>query len=306
MSKKRVGGLERLRMYKNKFRFIFKRREIVELDFNDKSGKMKKKVKMMQLGEIKMEYMLTGVENKDTILFVHGLGANLSQFKKQHQYFQGSYKVLSISLRGHGNTTSSRKLTEIDFELLQLSNDIIMITEKLGIDRFHFVGNSMGGNIGYELMKVYPERLLSFTSFGTTAILKKSGFIIELMKFIYKVMSMKTIAKLSGSVGVNESSKTKIVEMMSQTKKTTILNLIPYLGDFNYLEVIKHSQIMAQIIQGDKDKEINKVIESTIRTFKQRGDFNLIVLENSGHFSNLDNPDLFNRTLEQYLIGLKK
>ena len=293
-------------MNKNRFQFICKIGEVVELGFNNKSGKMKNELKKMQLGEIKMEYLLTGVENKDTILFIHGLGANLSQFEKQHQYFQDAYKILSISLRDHGNTTSSRMLIETDFKLLQLSNDIIMLTENLGIDKFHFVGNSMGGNIGYELMKAHPERLLSFTSFGTTATLKKSGFLIGLIKSTYKVISMKTIAKLSGSVGVNESSKTKIVEMMSQTNKTTVLNLIPYLGDFDYLEVIKHAQIKAQIIRGDKDKEINKVIDSTIRTFKQRGSFSLIDLKNSGHFANLDNPDLFNRTLEQFLTGLNK
>ena len=265
---------------------------------------MKEEVKMMQLGEIKMEYLLSGAENKDTILFVHGLGANLSQFEKQHQYFQDTYKVLSISLRGHGNTTSSRALTKTDFELSRLSDEIIMLTETLGIDKFHFVGNSMGGNIGYELMKAYPKRLLSFTSFGTTVTLKKSGFIIGLMKFTYKLMSMKTIAKLSGSAGVNEASKTKIIEMMSQAQKSTVLNLVPYLGNFDYLEVIKHTQIKALIIRGDKDSEINKVIVSTVETFKQRGDFSLVDLENAGHFANLDKPDLFNRTLEQFLDGI--
>lgn len=258
----------------------------------------------MQLGKIKMDYLLTGVENKDTILFIHGLGANLTQFENQHQYFQTRYKVLSVSLRGHGNTSSSSELTDSDFNLSLLGDDIIMLLDTLGIDNVHFVGNSMGGNIGYELMKAYPERLLSFTSFGTTAALKKSGFIIGLMKFTYKLMSMKTIAKLSGSAGVNESSKTKIVEMMSKAKKSTVLNLINYLGDFDYLEVIKHSQIKAQIIKGNKDKEINKVIVSTVKTFKQRGDFSLIDLDNSGHFANLDNPDLFNRALETFLTGL--
>lgn len=99
---------------------------------------MKKEAKKIQLGEIKMEYLLTGVENKDTILFVHGLGANLSQFEEQHQYFQDTYRILSISLRGHGNTTSSRELTESDFELSRLSDDIIMLIETLGIDKFHF------------------------------------------------------------------------------------------------------------------------------------------------------------------------
>lgn len=267
---------------------------------------MKSEVKNVQLGKIKMEYLLTGVENNDTILFVHGLGANLNQFEKQHQYFQDRYKILSVSLRGHGNTTSLRELTESDFELSRLGDDIIMLIDILGIDKFHYVGNSMGGNVGYELIKACPERLLSFTSFGTTSKLKKSEFIIGLIKFIYKLMSMKTIGKLSGSAGVSEYSKIKIVEMMSQAQKSTVLNLVSHLGNFDYLEVIKKSQIKAQIIRGDKDKEINKVIESTIEAFKQRGDFSLIDLENSGHFANLDHPDLFNRTLETFLTGLNE
>lgn len=125
-------------MHKNRFRFIYKIGEVVELDFNYKFGKMKNEVKKMQLGEIKMEYLLTDAENKETILFVHGLGANLSQFEKQHQYFQDSYKILSFSLRGHGNTTSSRELTESDFELSRLGVDIIILLDTLGINKGAF------------------------------------------------------------------------------------------------------------------------------------------------------------------------
>jgi len=270
------------------------------LNYNFQSDSLKKKIRNIQLGEINMEYLLTGIENKETILFVHGLGANLSQFENQHQYFQTRYKVLSVSLRGHGNTSSSSELTELDFELSQFGNDIIMLLDTLGIDNVHYVGNSMGGNVGYELMKAHSDRMLSFTSYGTTGKLKKSGFTIGLMKFTYKLMSMKTIGKLSGSAGVSEDSKTKIIEMMSQAQKSTVLKLVPNLGNFDYLEVIKNSQVKAQIIRGDKDKEINKVLESTIETFKVRGNFNLIDLENTGHFANLDNPDLFNRTLETF------
>ncbi|MEN8155025.1 MAG: alpha/beta hydrolase [Acidobacteriota bacterium] len=262
---------------------------------------MKSEVTEIQFGEINIEYLLTGVENKDTILFVHGLGANLSQFEKQHQYFKERYKVLSVSLRGHGNTTSSRELTESDFELSLLGDDIIKLMDTLGISNVHFVGNSMGGNVGYELMKAHSGRMKSFTSYGTTAKLTKSGFTIGLMKLTYKLMSMSAIVKLSALAGVSKDSKTKIIEMISQVQKSTVLNLVPHLGDFDYLEVIKNSHVKAQIISGDKDKEINKVIKSTIETFIVRGNFNLIDLENSGHFANLDNPDLFNRTLETFL-----
>ena len=70
--------------------------------------------------------------------------------------------------------------------------------------------------------------------------------------------------------------------------------------------MIKNSKVRAQIIKGDKDKEINKVLGSTIETFKVRGNFKLIEMENTGHFANLDNPDLFNRTLETFLSCLNK
>lgn len=265
---------------------------------------MESENKMVQLGEIKMEYLLTGNMNKDTILFVHGLGANLSQFENQHKYFQERYKVLSVSLRGHGNTTSSRELTQSDFELSLMGNDIIMILDTLGIDNVHYVGNSMGGNVGYEFMKDHSDRMLSFTSFGTTGELRKSVFTIRLMKFTYRLMSMNTIGKLSGLAGISDDSKKKIVEMMSHAQKSTVLNLLPHLGNFNYLEVIKNSQVRAQIIRGDKDKEINKVLDSTIDSFKIKDNFKLIDLENTGHFANLDNPDLFNKTLETFLTGL--
>jgi len=274
------------------------------VNYNIHSNSLKRKIRIIQVGKINMEYLLTGIENEETILFVHGLGANLSQFEKQHEYFQDRYTVLSICLRGHGNTSSSSELRELDFELSKIGNDIIMLLDTLGIGNVHYVGNSMGGNIGYELMKVHSDKMLSFTSYGTTAKLKKSDFTVGLMKFTYKLISMNTIGKLSGSAGVNEDSKTKIFGMMSQAQKSTVLNLVPHLGAFSYLEVIKNSKVWALIIRGDKDKEINKVLESTIEAFKERGYFNLIDLENTGHFANLDNPDIFNRTLEIFLTEL--
>ena len=45
-----------------------------------------------------MDYYLTGNKNQQTILFLHGLGADLSQFEEQQRYFESNYKVLSVSL----------------------------------------------------------------------------------------------------------------------------------------------------------------------------------------------------------------
>lgn len=260
----------------------------------------------LKSGKINLEYFLSGKENKETIVFVHGLGANLSQFENQYKFFQNKYKILSFDLRGHGNTTALQELTESDFELSKLSNDIIMLLDALNIKKIHYVGNSMGGNIGYELLKHNPERLLSFTTFGTTAKFNKSKITIKFMKLIYKLLSTKTIAQLSSFAGRNKDSKKKIQEMMRQARKETILKIIPHLARFDYLNVIESANIHSMIIQGEVDKEINKVIGSTIEAWQQMDNFRLMQMPNTGHFANLDNPERFNQIIESFLEGIFK
>lgn len=247
-----------------------------------------------------IEYVITGTQQEETILFVHGLGANLSQFKEQHTYFKDTYRVLSISLRGHGSSGT----LDADFQLNQFAIDIVQLLDFLKIEKVHYVGNSMGGNIGFELLKNSAQRLNSLTIFGTTGQLKKSKWVICLMKLIYKMISIKTIAKLSATAGQTAHSKAIIQNMISKASKVAILKIIPCLANFNYLNTIKNSKVNCLIIRGEKDKEINQVLGSTIAVFKSRGLFQLKEIEQAGHFLNLDAPMLFNRVLQNYLTKI--
>lgn len=252
-----------------------------------------------------LEYCFSGKNKKDTILFVHGLGSNATQFVNQHQFFKKNYKVISLNLRGHETNNCQQNLTEDDFSLIKFAEDIILLLDKLSIKKVHYVGNSMGGNIGYELLKNYPERLLSFTTFGTTAKLHKSKTTIWFLKFFYKILPSKTIAKLSSFSGVNKKSQAEIQKLFQETKKDTILKIIPHLAEFDYLEVIQKSNITAMIIKGNQDKEINAELDSTLHYWQKKDCFQLVNMKDTGHFANLDSPDKFNKTLDSFLKNQK-
>lgn len=262
-------------------------------------------IKSIQLENITIEYLLTGEGNSEAILFVHGLGANLSQFEFQQRYFSKEFKVLSVNLRGHGNTLLTHALTSSDVELYKMANDITTLLDCLDISKVHYVGNSMGGNVGFEVLKVKPNVLKTLTTYGTTGQLKTSGFALGVMKFVQKIMTPSMRGNLSKIAGQTNESKTKIKEMMVKAEKTTILSLVPILANFDYLEVIKKSKTPCMIIKGEKDKEINNVIGTTIREFKNRGDFELQEMNGVGHFANLDNPDYFNKVIEEYILYYK-
>ncbi len=248
-----------------------------------------------------MEYLLSGEEHSETLLFVHGLGANLSQFEQQHAHFSHVYKVLSVSLRGHGSSKLKEPFSHTNFALDTLAEDIIALLDKLGITRVHYIGNSMGGNVGFELLKAHAGRLQSFTTFGTTGKLKKPGFVLGLMKFVYRLMGMKRMAKLSATAGRSAYAKAKIAEMIAQTPKNTVLAMLPVLGCFDYLDVIKGSRVPAMLIKGEMDTEINQELDSSLKAFRERGNFTLKELKGTGHFTNLDHPELFNETLQHFL-----
>ncbi len=261
--------------------------------------------KSIQIENITIEYVLNGEENSEVILFVHGLGANLSQFEFQQRYFSEKFKVLSVNLRGHGNTLLTHALTSTDVELYKIANDITTLLDYLDISKVHYVGNSMGGNVGLEILKISPNVLKTITIYGTTGQLNTSSIALRVMKFLHKIITPAMRGNLSKIAGQTNESKAKIKEMMLKAEKATILSFIPILANFDYLEVIKKSKTPCMIIKGEKDKEINNVINTTIREFKNRGNFELQEMGGVGHFANLDNPDYFNKIIEEYITHNK-
>ncbi|MEM9671024.1 MAG: alpha/beta hydrolase [Bacteroidota bacterium] len=263
-------------------------------------------MKTIPLKDGEIEYLLTGEGPSEVILFIHGLGANLSQFQCQHEYFSPDYRVISVNLRGHGKSRIFIKPTPTEFELHKMALDVIAVLDALKIDRVYFVGNSMGGNVGYEILKLKPSLFSSFTTFGTTAQLSTSKFTLWVMNYTYKILPIRAIGTLAKAAGQTTASKQKIKKMMSQVSKLALLSALPNIANFNYLSVIKTSSVPSMIIKGEFDRSINQAIESTLDEFKKKDDFKLAEVKGVGHFANLDNPDRFNQILGEFIDDRSK
>ena len=241
-----------------------------------------------------MNYHLTGSKNQQTILFLHGLGADLSQFEEQQSYFESNYQVLSISLPLDKNPLS----------LYTIAVEIKMLLGKLDIEHVHIVGNSMGGDIGFELLKNYPSTVLSLCTFGTTPYMKSPKPFTLIMKFIIWVFPLKLIAKLASYSGVSSMAQNTIYKMFLRHSKKELYRSIDMLSNFDYGDIIETSQKPLCIIKAQKDKEINRLLEKPIKKWKNRKWFTLYKINHAGHFANLDEPLKFNKVLSKFLNTL--
>jgi pimeloyl-ACP methyl ester carboxylesterase len=99
----------------------------------------------------------------DTILFVHGLGLDMSTWDEVVDLIKADFNILRYDLREHGKSVV-KKREPFTWELL--IQDLELLLKGFSIQKFHFVGHSGGGNFGLELA-MRTDYIKTMTLFST-------------------------------------------------------------------------------------------------------------------------------------------
>jgi pimeloyl-ACP methyl ester carboxylesterase len=89
------------------------------------------------------------------LLFVHGLGSNLSLWRETLDAFDDSHRVLALDLPGYGLSGKDDVPGTMSF-FAEVVTDFL---DERGIDTVTVVGVSMGGQVGLTLALQSPERV---------------------------------------------------------------------------------------------------------------------------------------------------
>lgn len=103
--------------------------------------------------------------NGPALFMVHGIGARRSTWKDLVSHLAQWFTCISYDLRGHGESP----IPAMPFSLDDLVDDLEALREKLGINRAHVIGISLGGMIGPAYARAHPERIISLGLLSTAA-----------------------------------------------------------------------------------------------------------------------------------------
>lgn len=101
----------------------------------------------------------------EPLFLIHGIGARRATFAMLVDGLKDRFTCISYDLRGHGESP----LPSGRFGLDDLVDDLEALRAKLGVDRAHFAGHSLGGMIGPRYALRYPERVRSLGLWSTAA-----------------------------------------------------------------------------------------------------------------------------------------
>ena len=91
---------------------------------------------------IDCEYTTEGVG--PPLFLIHGIGAARDAWRFMVPSLREHFTVISYDLRGHG----SSPLPDGEFGLDELVADLERLRQRTGIEKAHFAGHSLGGQIG--------------------------------------------------------------------------------------------------------------------------------------------------------------
>jgi len=122
-------------------------------------------MKTIKTATLKINYADDGSADAPVIIFSNSLGADLSMWRAQADYFKQDFRVVRYDQRGHGGT----EVPEGPYSFEVLCDDVVALMDALDIERAHFVGLSMGGMTALGLALDHADRLLSIASCNCVA-----------------------------------------------------------------------------------------------------------------------------------------
>ena len=93
----------------------------------------------------------------EPLLLLHGLGSRSEDWQLQVPAFAERYRVVTADMRGHGRTSKPAG----PYSVPMMAADVLGLLDGLGITAAHVVGLSMGGMIAFQMAVDRPERVRS-------------------------------------------------------------------------------------------------------------------------------------------------
>lgn len=238
-----------------------------------------------KINDINIHYKLEGEENKNTLVFIHGLSDSLEYWKPLTNELKKDYKILSYDIRGNGKSENGKEKATIN----TYQEDLYKLLKKLNITNAIFIGFSMGGNIALKIATQHPEitkGLILFSTYcETTDDLKEIFRLFEDSLNINYETFYKTIMEYCLPYKTLNKHKDKLDKIKNEKSKTadksSILDGIHTGSNFTVKDELKNINSPCLILAGADDEITTVSMQETIH--KNIKNSKIVVFEDTKH-----------------------
>nr|MDO8081330.1 alpha/beta hydrolase [Candidatus Freyarchaeota archaeon] len=240
---------------------------------------------IVKIDDFEMYYETHGEENEIPLVLIMGLGADARLWILQIPEFSKNYKVIAFDNRDAGRTSK----TDINYTVDTMAEDTYNLLKKLGVEKAHVLGFSMGGMIAQSFALKYPEKVRSLILCSTTPLGPKGLGVIKMWNEL-----IETITGLAKNPIVEQLSKYFYIQLPKE-----FFRQCEAVEKFDVMGRLKEIKAPTLVLTGDRDTVVP--IWSAKEMASKIPDAEFKVLWGSGHAIFLEKWWTFNKAVLEFL-----
>jgi pimeloyl-ACP methyl ester carboxylesterase len=265
---------------------------------------------------VRLYYEETG--SGEPVVFVHEFGGDHHSWESQLRYFGRFYRTIAYNARGY--PPSDVPADPERYSQARAADDIAAVLGGLGISKAHIAGLSMGGfatlHFGFRHAAKASALVVAGCGYGATAE-HRQVFIAEsdAVARRFENEGMAAVAKTYalGPTRVQLQNKDprgcrEFADHLAAHSAVGAANTLrgvqmrrPSL--YTLTDEMRRLTVPTLIVTGDEDEGCLEPALLLKRNIPSAG---LVVLPKSGHLVNLEDPALFNRTLQEFFHAVER
>ena len=254
------------------------------------------------MSSVEVAYSIEG--EGPPLYLIHGIGSRKATWDGLIGDLRTDFTCVSFDLRGHGESP----VPPVPYSLDELVEDLEALRQRLGHERIHVVGHSLGGQIGPAYARTHPEcvetvALLS-TAAGRTsedsskvkgmvAMMREKGVKPVLKTLINRWYTDEFVANRPDAVEAR-------VKQVVDTPEEVFLSVFDIYASTEMLQWLSQLDCACLVMTGELDTGCSPVLNKLIADTLPNAE--LVILENLKHSILIEGPEKVLPPLRDFLV----
>jgi len=227
------------------------------------------------------------------VVFVHSLAGNSTHWSNQLEHVRQTRRAVAFDVRGHGRSEPPK---DGGYTLAAIAGDIAAVVETLRLDRFVLVGHSMGGGAALTYAGAHPDCVAGLVLVdpigdGKQIPAAEGKAYLEGFETNYDSTSQAYWTTIGGP---DSAIRTRLLTDLKATPREAVVQVLRDVMRFDPDPALaRYSGSKLSIVTPHNDMPFS--LHRLGRGFPHR------VVEDTGHWIQLDKPEEFNRLLDEFL-----
>lgn len=246
-----------------------------------------------------IRYEVTG-DGDMALVFVHCWMCDRTYWRYQRSHFANTYQVVTLDLGGHGESKAQREVWDPE----TYADDVVAVANALKLQQMVLVGHSMGGPVAVAAARKLGNRVRGLVAVDTLINVEDRASIEAIESYLapfqqdFPAHARKFVSQQLFPPEANAELVKSIADDIAGAPAAIALDSLRGLFAYDLVHTLSETKIPIRSINSDlfpTQIDINR---------RHIADYDVHVLEGLGHFPHLEQPALFNQTLERVLTTL--